>query len=239
MNRGPYQSYSRDFKVAILSKGGTRSDIRVPRSTKHYWKHKGVGRLPLFGQGLSSTDTEHAIQALDIQRRLVRLLAATVTNLAREGRFNAAIILTVWTDLKRRLDEDTLRELKEFLPRDVLTKITAPICEKSGDGKCLKRYPHQIALSELKEMKRLVTSKHYAHFSTSSLCLYAKRKELVSCNRDTWYRYINRYGWERPLRNRKFKLVHSGLRATRPDEVWHVDATHIKLSDGTGIFFRF
>ena len=233
MGRGSYQCYSYDFKKAIIANGITSDSVRVPRSTKHYWRHKSVGRAPRFEHGLDPTDSESLNFALESQRHLVRALCVALTNLFRGGKFNQDITASIWTDLKKRLSSDVIQGLKDVLPRDILGKITAPICIKSDDGRCLKRHPHKVALSEIKEMRKLVTSKRLGHFSISSLSIYAKRRGLVSCNRDTWYRYINRYGWQRPVRNRKFKPKHTGLRATRPDEVWHIDVTYIKLTDGT------
>lgn len=66
----------------------------------------------------------------------------------------------------------------------------------------------------------------------SSLCWFAKRKGLVSCSRDTWYRYIHKLGWKRPFSKAKFKVARQGIRASKPDQIWHVDATQIKLYDG-------
>ncbi len=237
MGRGPYQSYSYDFKKSILANRSVGIGIRVPRSTKHYWRHKSVGRA-LHVEFGDPNDSDSIKDALESQRHLVRALCIALTNLFRGGKFNQHVTAAVWADLKRRLDIEVLQELKHILPRDILEKITAPTCKKSDDGQCLTRYPHKVALSEIKEMRRLVVSKRLGHFSISSLCLYAKRKSLVSCNRDTWYRYINRYGWQRPVRNKKFKPKHTGLRAKRPDEIWHIDVTHIKLSDGTRYYLH-
>ncbi len=46
MIRGPYRSYSSDFKVFIVANGlrNIPSHKNIPRSTIHYWCHHSVGR---------------------------------------------------------------------------------------------------------------------------------------------------------------------------------------------------
>lgn len=244
MIRGPYRNYSSDFKVFIVTNGrkNIASHKAIPRSTIHYWRHHSVGRPKQDADGRFETlsDSEHAAMAmkLEIQHEIAKSLCRTLADLARAGKFQAADLNEIWCELRRSLGDDFLEELGDILPRAVRDKIIGPICKKSDDGGCLKRHPHRISVSEITTMRRLVESKQYAHFSISSLCWYAKREGLVSCNRDTWYRYIHKYGWQRPLRKSKFKKRHTGLRATKPDEYWHIDATNIKLSDGTKLFLQ-
>lgn len=46
MSRGQYRSYSSDFKAFIVANGRKNipSHKKIPRSTIHYWRHRGIGR---------------------------------------------------------------------------------------------------------------------------------------------------------------------------------------------------
>ena len=49
----------------------------------------------------------------------------------------------------------------------------------------------------------------------------------------TWYRLVRQHGWRRPRLRVHPARPKVGLRATRPNEFWHIDATVIWLLDST------
>ena len=49
----------------------------------------------------------------------------------------------------------------------------------------------------------------------------------------TWYHLVRKYGWRRPRLRIHPAKPKIGLRTTRPDEMWHIDTTVIRLLDGT------
>jgi putative transposase len=79
----------------------------------------------------------------------------------------------------------------------------------------------------------MVTSAAYRHVPTGTLAVLAQRLGKVSASPSTWYRLARAYGWRR-LRLRVHPAKPKvGLRTTRPDEMWHIDTTVIRLLDGT------
>jgi hypothetical protein len=111
------------------------------------------------------------------------------------------------------------------------------LCEDSK-GRCKQRKPHQLTHDEIDAMRKLVTSKKYSHYSIQSLCLYAQRQGLLFCSLDSWYKYIKIFSWNRPRGLKKEKPDHGGIRAKRPNEIWHVDVTQVKIANGRVIYIQ-
>ncbi|MGE0174341.1 MAG: transposase [Oligoflexales bacterium] len=71
-----------------------------------------------------------------------------------------------------------------------------------------------------------------------SLALYCRKNNLLSCNVETWYKYSKKNNWVRPKpeRLKHEKLI--GLRAKEPNEVWHMDITHLKTTVGKTYYLQ-
>ena len=52
-------------------------------------------------------------------------------------------------------------------------------------------------------------------------------------HRNTWYKYIKLFDLERVVIRKIKKRYETGIRATKPDEIWHADVTELKMYDGT------
>jgi transposase InsO family protein len=84
----------------------------------------------------------------------------------------------------------------------------------------------------------MVTSDEYRHVPTAILAQLAERLGKVFVSASTWYRLIRIYKWRRPrLRLYPAKLK-VGIRAAKPNEIWHVDTTQIKLLDGSRVYIQ-
>jgi putative transposase len=79
----------------------------------------------------------------------------------------------------------------------------------------------------------MVTSEEYRHVPTGTLALLAQRLGKVFASRSTWYRLVSRYQWRRPRKRLHPSQPKVGIRASGPNEVWHVDTTLIRLLDGS------
>ena len=70
------------------------------------------------------------------------------------------------------------------------------------------------------------------------LAVLAQRLGTVWASASTWYRLVRRFAWRRPrLRVHPVKPK-IGLRTTRPNEMWHIDTTVIRLLDGTRAYLH-
>jgi len=79
----------------------------------------------------------------------------------------------------------------------------------------------------------MVISPEYRHVPTGTLAVLAQRLGKVWASPSTWYRLVRQHGWRRPRLRVHPAKPKIGLRTTRPNEMWHVDTTVIRLLGGT------
>src|SRR6516165_7235168 len=84
----------------------------------------------------------------------------------------------------------------------------------------------------------MVTSPAYRHVPTGTLAVFAQRLGSVCASGSTWYRLARRFGWRRPRLRIHPAKPKIGLRTTRPNEMWHIDTTVIRLLDGTRAYLH-
>ena len=79
----------------------------------------------------------------------------------------------------------------------------------------------------------MVTAGAFRHVPTGRLALLAQRLGRVVASPTTWYRLVRERGWRRPRLRVHPQQPREGIRASAPDEIWHIDTTIIRLLDGT------
>jgi putative transposase len=79
----------------------------------------------------------------------------------------------------------------------------------------------------------MLLNDEYRHVSTSRLILLAARLRLVFASSSAWYRQIRLHNWRRPRTRLYPAKPKVGIRASKANEIWHVDTSIIKLLDGT------
>jgi len=71
-----------------------------------------------------------------------------------------------------------------------------------------------------------------------TLSLYAQRVGRVFASATTWARLIRERAWRRP----RFRVHPAkstvGIRASAPNETWHIDVSVLKLLDGTKAYIH-
>ncbi len=87
-------------------------------------------------------------------------------------------------------------------------------------------------------MKELVTSPAFAHFSIRALSWLAKRTCSVFASATTWGRQIKAHKWLRPRIRLYTAKPKVGIRAIRPNQLWHIDVTIVRLVDGTKAYLQ-
>jgi hypothetical protein len=71
-----------------------------------------------------------------------------------------------------------------------------------------------------------------------TLCLYAQRIGRVFASVTTWAKLVRDRRWRRPRTRVHPVRPTIGVRAVRPNELWHVDVTILKLLDGTRAYIH-
>src|SRR5664279_2360640 len=98
--------------------------------------------------------------------------------------------------------------------------------------------PGHLTVTEIGTVKDMVLAPEYRHMPLRTLTLYAQRLGKVFASASTWARLVRDRGWRRPrLRVHPAKPT-VGVRATRPNEIWHIDVSILKLLDGTKAYIH-
>jgi transposase-like protein len=98
---------------------------------------------------------------------------------------------------------------------------------------CPRTTPQQLTREESHAIRDMVTGDEYRHVSTGTLARLAQRLGRVFASPTTWYRLVYTHNWRRPRQRVHPAKPTVGIRATRSDEIWHVDTTLIRLLDGS------
>jgi len=85
-------------------------------------------------------------------------------------------------------------------------------------------------------MRELVLSRDHRRLTIRGLALHAQRLGKEFAAAATWGRLIRDRGWLRPRTRVHPATPKEGIRATRPNEYWHIDVTGIGLLDGTRVY---
>ena len=84
----------------------------------------------------------------------------------------------------------------------------------------------------------MVGSNHYRQIFIATLARYAQRIGKVFASVSTWSELVSERGWRRPRRRVCPAKPKIGVRATRPNEYWHVDVTIIPLHTGVKVYLH-
>ena len=103
---------------------------------------------------------------------------------------------------------------------------------------CPRVSPHQLATAEIATIKEMVISEEYRHVPTGTLALLAQRLGKVFASRCTWYRLVRLYRWRRPRKRVHPSKPKVGIRASQPNEIWHVNTTVVRLLDASHAYLH-
>lgn len=246
----PQQRRSYDHRLREhVQRTGARSlghGLYVPRSTISTWKRRGprpVVTLQPFEQ-----DRQQLLATIDKLEVRARILAATVRlllalrkasgfRLAGErlpgAAAKAAIVRAVAGATPVLPLHLALRIIRLPPSRYHDWKRVAVVCGLDDRSPCPRTMPSRLAATEIAAVKEMVLAPEFRHMPLRTLRLYAQRIGKVFASASTWARLIRDRGWRRPrLRVHPAKPT-VGLRATAPNEIWHMDVSVLKLLDGT------
>jgi transposase InsO family protein len=126
-----------------------------------------------------------------------------------------------------------LRVLRLSPTRFHAWKRDAEACRPPGGAACPRRAPNRLTREDVATIKDMATSLEYRHVPTSRLAVLAQRLGRVVASASTWLSLIRERNWRRPRRRLHPEKPKIGLRTKAPNEAWHIDATVVRLLDGT------
>jgi putative transposase len=225
--------------------------LRVPRSTVSSWKRRGLRAVVSID--VLCQDRQQLLSTIKKLDRRVRILAATVRlllalvrtsgfRLARQrlpdGKTKASILRAIASTMPALPLPLALRILGLPSSRYHSWRRVAVVCGLDDRSPCPRTTPGQLTAVEVGAIKDMVLAADCRHMSLRALSLYAQRIGRVFASATTWARLVRDRGWRRPrLRVHPAKPT-VGIRATAPNEIWHMDVSVLKLLDGTKAYIH-
>ena len=105
-------------------------------------------------------------------------------------------------------------------------------CKESLIWLCYKRESRQISWVEIMRMKNLLKDKNYLHWSSGSVWGKAVKDGKISMSVQSWYHYAKLLGLGQSRKKIYKKRKRISVRAEKPNEIWHMDVTRFKTTEG-------
>jgi hypothetical protein len=230
--------------------GRTLDDsVKVPASTLRPWVRRGR---------LEVVSAEHDAGRETLARRL-----AWLEDRNRKLAAALSLLLAIVRTFRLKLDErrasaeektavlGAIAKADAVLGRAVALRVIglsasryrewsrrALACRLEDASSCPRTIPQRLTLDERHTMRDLVEGERHRHLSIRSLALLAQRTGQVFASVRTWYVIVRANGWRR-LRERQYpEKCRVGVRATAPNELWHIDVTIFRLLDGSRVYLH-
>lgn len=108
---------------------------------------------------------------------------------------------------------------------------TLKSCFHSQVNKCNRIYPTQLSSPEVNKLKEMLIDPANQYWPISSIAFESLRNGTLPLSLNTWYKYAKRLGINRPRPTDRGKKSVRGIRASRPNEIWHADITRFITTD--------
>jgi transposase InsO family protein len=111
-------------------------------------------------------------------------------------------------------------------------------CELDDSPSCPQNMPHQLTPDEVATIEDFVTCDDYRHVPTGTLAILAQRLGKVFASASTWRRLVHIHKWRRTRQRVHPAKPKVGIRATKSNEIWHIDTSVVRLLDGTKAYLH-
>lgn len=229
-------------------------DVDIPASTLRSWKHRGLPRI-VSSDFLQKTNLELQRENAELRsalRATVALLQLFATllhisgfRLDQHGRLPSAqdkkLLLGA---VQHAAEHSTVRRVLELVHMSRsrfyswLRRSDSGSCTLDDLSSCPLTSPTRLTAREISVMHELFLSPKYLHMPVKALCIFARRTGQLFASPGTWYRVINERGWGRPRVRLYPERPKLGVRASLPNEYWHVDTCVITLLNGTRVYLQ-
>jgi putative transposase len=252
--RSKYSSYDPVVKALIAKT--RRSDLfpnlKIPRTTALHWIKQGYDVSSPVIDSIAETLANSVKSEVELKKLLTE--AAAIQKLLKDvfrilgNQLNYKhidsketrdqILHSVDTAKLRAKRKNCLAAIELSLSRYKRWKREKRGCGIQTSKNCPRFNVNQLTFKEIETMRDFVTSTKFAHFPIRSLHHYTKRESILFCSYSTWTKYIDEYGWLRPRKKRRKKHERIGIRAKKPNKIWHMDVSYFIFKDGTRAFIQ-
>ncbi len=241
------QSYDHRLRDLVRSTGSVHcaTKIGVPRSTAASWIKRPA--KPVVSATSIANDElmecERELHRLRSQVARLRLLIRLLFVILKLSGFKLEYLRVPDGFSKQKLLV-AIKRASDCVPLVAILKVIglsrsryyawnqADHCELTDLTSCPRIRPAQFTRDEIAIIQDMVTCKNHRHINTGGLARIAQRTNMVFASTGSWYRLARKYGWKRP-RNRIYPPKPKiGIRAKKPNEIWHIDTSIVRLLDG-------
>jgi putative transposase len=222
----------------------------VPRSTARGWlKAPSVEVVTLNSLNTDATELQREVLRLQTRIRKLSALLRVLLVVLRISGFSLNQTRLPGGTAKRSLLR-VIDQARSALPlRSVLRVVRLSSsryhhwkqqnpCALDDGPSCPRVCPQQLTAAEVKAIQDLATSDEYRHVPTGTLAVLAQRLGKVFASPSTWYRLIREHQWRRPRQRIHPAPPKIGIRASHPNQIWHIDTTLIRLLDGSRAYLH-
>ncbi len=224
--------------------------IGIPRSTARGWlktASKDVFSIDIVEKDVSVLQEEiihlrkRVNRLTSILRLLIVLMKISGFSLSKVRLPDGKLKCSLLNAINRSITDLPLKHILRILkisPSRYYSWKRSSNCELTDFPSCPKSTPQQLTLEEAKVIKEMATSKKYKHVPTRTLAILAQRLGQVFASSTTWYKIIHKYKLRRPRQRIHPTKTKIGIRAQKPNEIWHVDSSLIRLLDGSRVYLH-
>jgi len=249
---GNRRSYDHRIRQIVCETGNPRifQHLRIPRSTTASWMSRGCRSVVSLDwqQDIASVldENERLKRRTERQTAIIRLLVVLLKlsgfrldeQRLPDGTAKGRVLRAV-DRCKDALSLKSALHLVRLSPaRYHAWKQADRRCELDDRSSCPRSHPTQLTPAEVSTIKEMVTTAEYRHMPLRALSLYAQRAGYVFASATTWAKLVRQRGWRRPRRRVYPAKPKTGIRATHPNEYWHIDVTVIRLVDDTKAYLH-
>jgi len=250
IKRKRYKTYDPELKRIVASTGNLQLALEngVPRTTANYWitSSKNVPANISCAEILLEKEIKSLNNKLEIEKAKLQFVSSLAKHihLVNDGKKKTprAIKRTFINKIETYKKYCSTKELISLInmsnSRYLKWKSENRRCENTKKFECGVKNINQLTGDEVLKISKLASSKKYFHFSLSSLWKFALKNEIIACSKDTWFKYVNLFNPDRNSNTKFCKTYKKGIRATRQNQIWHIDLTEFKLIDGTKIYLQ-
>jgi putative transposase len=226
-------------------------DLGVPRSTAASWLRRGP-RPVVTSEVLALDEQELQAEVLLLQRRirfllgiirlaflLVRLSGFRLDSLrVPAARAKRSILAAVEHAPNAVPLAVALRVLRLSPARYHAWSKLSQDCPLDDRSSCPRTSPSQLTAKEIGDMREMVESQDHRHMTIRALALHAQQGEKVFASPTTWARLARERGWLRASHRVYPAKPKDDIRASEPNQYWHIDVSIVKLLDGTRTYLH-
>ncbi len=247
-----YNSYHSELKcLARANLLAQEICALIPRSNIWRWKHEPADKYKSFDLNLKASQDYELIRSFANNTKAKRVFSAYVRlckfflelvhNVPKFHKYVHAVKLQVVKTIDRVKNTIGLVRTLRVFNISVSTYRqwsieTYTSCFHSIINTCNRIYPTQLSSLEIKLLKDKLIDPVNRYWPISSIAFESLKDGSLPLSLNTWYKYSKRLGIARPRPNDRRKKRAEGIRAERPNQIWHADITRFVTIDNVAYF---